>query len=363
MTSRRRTFLQIPQGTEAIYLEEAYRHRRIIARLDELFESWGYLPVHTPVFDFFDNYRALLSDSALDNVYRLIDREGDLLMLRSDITLFLAKQMGLALSKEELPVRVYYSDVILRHQDREDISRNEFFQAGVELIGKGGKESDLEVLVLLLRTLSTLGVSAVVHVGSRALFDRFFQEIDDDGRRRLAAAIAVRDAKSIAKVVERWDASLVDFAERLFGFIGDADGLDRLRAEGRKISGVPDGVIAEIKRMVELSRVLEATGEGSNHRIDTSEIGTQPYYTGIVFQAYVHGQDSAIASGGRYDRLLESFGFPAPSIGFSLLLRKVEPLMEAREEIPKAVRADGQSFLERLQAADALRRKGKIALL
>ncbi len=365
MTSKRRTFLQLPQGTEAFYLEEAFRHRRIISRLDDLFERWGYLPVHTPVFDFFDIYRGLLGDAALENVYRLIDREGDLLMLRSDITLFLARQMGLALRKEDLPVRVYYSDVILRHQNREDISKNEFFQAGVELIGRAGKDADLEVMVLLLRTLSALGLPAVMHVGSRIIFDLFFADIEEERRKRLEAAIAIRDTKEMAQLLDGWNVELIDFAVRLFGYIGDADGLNRLRTQGTKLSAVPKGVLAELKRLSELSKTLAKTTARGSHRIDISEIGTQPYYTGIVFQAYVPGQDSAVASGGRYDGLLGFFGLSAPSIGFSLLLRKVETYVDANGEdrIPQAEKATGSTFEEKLASADIIRKKGGISIL
>lgn len=365
MTSRRRTFLQIPQGTEAFYLEEAYRHRRIVSFLDSLYESWGYLPVHTPVFDFFDNYRSLLGDGALENVYRLIDREGDLLVLRSDITLFLAKQMGLALTNEDLPVRVYYSDVILRHQNREDISKNEFFQSGVELIGKAGKEADLEVMVLLLRIISELGLPAILHVGSRAVFDHLFQAVDEDERRNLARTVVDRDEAALRAALAGWESPLVDFACDLFGYIGDAEGLNGLLTRAGSLHALPGGLIEELQRLVELSRTLASVAGETSHRIDISEIGTQPYYTGVVFEAYMRGQDSAIASGGRYDRLLGFFGFPAASIGFSLLLRKVEDAvkLEERFALPETRQASGASFEERLAAADALRKKGKIALL
>lgn len=365
MTSKRRTFLQIPQGTEAIYLEEAYRHRKIVSDLDTLFASWGYFPVHTPVFDFFDNYRALIGESALENTYRLIDREGDLLMLRSDITLFLAKQMGLALSKQDLPVRVYYSDVILRHQNREDISKNEFFQAGVELIGKAGKEADLEVLVLLVRTLEALGLPAVVHFGSRVLFDELFGELDVDKRRKIASALIVRDQDSMRGMLKKWPESMVSAVGELFEFIGRANELDRLIKRNKTLGELPKPVASELRRLIQLAKTLETVAGGDACRIDLSEIGTQDYYTGIVFQAYVHGQDSAVASGGRYDKLLEFFGFPAPSIGFSLLLRKIEASVSRQERfrLPNTAKASGKSFEEKLKSADSLRKRGKIALL
>ncbi|NBC28948.1 MAG: ATP phosphoribosyltransferase regulatory subunit, partial [Spirochaetes bacterium] len=135
MTAQRKNILRLPQGTESFHLGEALRHRERLRRLEDLYGSWGYLPVETPVFDFYDVYAPLMRSKAVGDVYRLIDREGELLLLRSDATLFLAKQLGLILQDEDLPVRVYYADTILRHQDPDDISKNEFVQTGVELIG------------------------------------------------------------------------------------------------------------------------------------------------------------------------------------------------------------------------------------
>ncbi len=365
MTGKRRTLLQIPQGTEAFYLEEAYRHRRIIADLDQLYESWGYLPVYTPIFDFFDNYKPLLSENALENVYRLIDREGDLLMLRSDITLFLARQMGLALREEDLPVRVYYSDVILRHQDLEDISRNEFFQSGVELIGKKGKDADIEVLLLLARTLELLDLPAVVHLGTRALLELCTSGLPAAERSKLAGAISTRDESRMSVMFQDRDGVSASYLTRLFGFIGTRDELHELYLEGKRSSFLPEAALRELKYLNVLLDTIGKIAPEAAFRIDLSEVGGQPYYTGIVFQVYLPGQDAAIATGGRYDRLLEAFGFAAPSVGFSLLLRKIEPAVgnHERYERAKVEHVSASTFEEAFRAAERLRKNGKIAVL
>ena len=42
--------------------------------MEDLTESWGYLPVQTPVFDYYDNYRPLLDKRLEEQTYKLIDR-------------------------------------------------------------------------------------------------------------------------------------------------------------------------------------------------------------------------------------------------------------------------------------------------
>ncbi|MFW6208914.1 MAG: ATP phosphoribosyltransferase regulatory subunit, partial [Spirochaetota bacterium] len=220
MIDSRKRYLQVPQGTEGVHLEEAYRHRRINHELFQLFTQWGYLPVETPVFDFYDIYEPLLRSSTRD-VYRLIDRDGDLLMLRSDITLFLAKQMGLWLREEDLPTRVCYADTILRHQSAEDISKNEFFQTGAELIGKAGSEADLEVLLLLESIFIKLGVPASIHLGSHQFLTLALKDFDEDELKQAVKAIRNREYHRLRiMLATHCSERRAEVLKSLFAFIG-----------------------------------------------------------------------------------------------------------------------------------------------
>ncbi len=360
-------FLQLPQGTEGIHLEEALRHRRLTRKLNDLFTSWGFLPVKTPVFDFYDNYRELMKTPGEENVYRLMDREGDLLLLRSDVTLFLARQMGLYLNNEDLPVRVSYADTILRHQNREDISKNEFFQTGVELIGVEGYEGDMEILLLLDRVLTLLDVPAFVHLGSRNLFRQMVPEERETPA--LREALKSRDRREIVRELSLFCSPETArlFSQLLF-FIGSPQEF-RQRLEDADLKDYP-GLAQAGRYLLKLTDGLETLGRMREIRIDLSEIGSQPYHTGIVFQVYCEGVDAAVASGGRYDRLLENFGLSAPSVGFSLLLRKIEALLDpvekdedsltrVRDEQENKDETEEKRFALRFRRAEDLRKNGR----
>ena len=69
--SRRTTRgLQLPRGAESLHLEDAYVHHQMVRRIFSLFSSWGYLPLETPVLDFFDVYQPLMEDGADAGWYR-----------------------------------------------------------------------------------------------------------------------------------------------------------------------------------------------------------------------------------------------------------------------------------------------------
>lgn len=366
MVSDKRGYLRIPQGTEGFYLDEAYRHRMLTAEVERLFYQWGYLPAQTPVVDYYDVYAPLLSDDDTRSIYRLIDRDGDLLMLRSDVTLFLAKQMGMILRAEDLPIRVCYADTILRHQNREDISRNEFFQAGVELIGPQTIDADLEVVLLLRRTLEHIGAPGFfIHIGSRALFTAGFGQAPSSARRRLRRSIVLRDMQQFAaEAAEAGETAVrIEALQRLYSFIGPLDALEALcESLSPQLSAEESRCLQEL---TQLASILTEAEDSTPYRIDLSEIGSQPYHTGVAFRAYVDGLDASIAAGGRYDRLYGLFGFETPAVGFSLMLRKLQDDAElhARFQPPPSERAAGENFLQRLRDAEEKRRGGRSVTL
>jgi ATP phosphoribosyltransferase regulatory subunit len=364
MNPANRQRLRTPQGTESFFLEEAYRHRQLLRMIEDQFASWGYLPVLTPVFDYFDTYRPLLDRSQEERSYRFPDRDGELLMLRSDITLFLAKQMGLSLGSAPLPRRVYYADSIIRHQEEEDISSDEFFQSGAELIGMEGREADLEVLMLLHNILEAMRLPRWrMHIGSRNLMDTVLQGAVDPGT--AGDLLEVRDMERLAGLMKEGGLSHSRQRTELLMFLGTFEEFSAAGGKFLKDCGSAPEITAvgrSINLLETLASDLSATASKDNIRIDLSEHGGQPYYTGFTVRVYAEGANSAIASGGRYDNLLGAFGSPSPAAGFSLMMRKIEPISgfaaDAAGETPVTV-ARGSDFPSRYRDAAARRLAGE----
>ena len=365
--------LRLPRGTESLLLEEAARHRAVARRLEQLYDRWGYLPAQTPVVDFAELYQPLLPEETSRQAYRLIDREGELLMLRADITLFLAKQLGMRLSEQELPVRVCYADSILRYEARHDISKNEFFQSGIELIGVPGVEGDMETLLILEESLAAAGAPAyALHVGSNALLRATVESFAEPESGRLEVLrdmILGRRFDNLAQELSeslpgRGDADRREALLELYRLIGTHDEVKRATETLRP--NLTSGEIDALDYLLSLIHSLEELRPSEQDRmlrVDLSEVGSRSYYTGVAFQTYVDRLDSAVAGGGRYDSLLASFGFPAPSVGFSLLPRKIASLGKEEGETGSVERAQGASFQERYRAARRAHSEGRRARL
>jgi ATP phosphoribosyltransferase regulatory subunit len=353
------SLLQLPSGSATLFLQEARNHQLLVQELNALYDSWAYLPVHTPLVDYSKAYEGLASDKDLKRVYHLVDRDGEILMLRWDITLFLVKQVRGLLAESQGPLRLCYADSILRHQEAEDISKNEFFQTGVELIGRAGPDGDLEVLLLLHNALGALGLPASVHVGSRAVFQAAFGQLPADVQAGLGRAIQFRDRPTLrALLAASFAAPRAAALESLFCLIGEPAEA-RARVEALK-PGLDPELFRQAAALCDFTADAKALEAGLQVHVDFSEFGSMGYQTGVVFQAYLASLDTPVASGGRYDGLLERLGCPAPAVGFSIMLSKVA----SRARLPGAAPAEPVSpaateFAGRYREAARLRAAGK----
>ncbi len=357
--------LKTPQGAESIFLDEAYKHEKINEVINSIYTQWGYLPIKTPVFDYYETYEKLLSTESKKNCFRLMDRDGELLLLRNDITLFLARQLGRVAKKGDV-LRVHYADTILRHQSEIDISSNEFFQTGAELVGAHGLSGDLEAVTLLHKIIDELELPHTrIHIGSRSIFDGVVKNYNTIINSDLITLINLRDTDALLKYLKSFMETETAIAiSNLFLFIGTYEEFVKYITDNIEIIqklNIEDCFLY----LKEIGKNLNDLDIINDFRFDLSEVANRDYYTGIVFKAYTKDIDSAIASGGRYDELISSFGEVLPSVGFSILLRKIEKKIEAERFNPPKMKTitNTKSFVEAYKEAEQLRNSGQCAII
>lgn len=304
------------------YFENIGLYLSQLQRLTQEFGSWGYSPTIIPMLDEYESYESVESALSKDS-FRILNSEGNLMLLRSDTTLFLARAIGTHLAEKQLPLRVYYSNsVIGAGAAREETER---LQIGIELIGTDSRAEnsaeDFEVICVLASSLKHLNVPNFrVHVGSRRIVDALIAS--RGGEKKSAAKTAKSSSNNAPKsapagassaayraLFERDEASLA----RIFG-AADAAALLSMspagacRAQLEKLaSRLPAARKAEVREFHALLEGLEKTLGKDTVVCDLSETGTHDYYNGVVFSFYMEKRAAAIAQGGRYDALLQKF--------------------------------------------------------
>src|SRR5882757_153963 len=137
----------IPPGSRDVLPEEMRELRRLNRALIEVFEGRGYGEVATPTIEY-DEVMAR-GDGRAAGAYRFFDESGELLALRSDMTVPIARLVASRFAGAEPPLRLCYLASAYRAVRPQRGQMREFVQAGVELIGAPAPAGTVEVIEVL----------------------------------------------------------------------------------------------------------------------------------------------------------------------------------------------------------------------
>jgi ATP phosphoribosyltransferase regulatory subunit len=311
----------IPPGTRDVLPEEMRELRAIGDRMRETFEGAGYGEIHTPALEYEEVLR-LGDASAAGARYRTFDEQGDVLALRSDMTIPIARVVATRLTEAETPLRLCYFGHAYRAAERRTAELREFLQGGIELIGVPGAEGEAEVIALIEDSLDRAGLRRHrVGVGDGTLFARLLDdaEVPEDARADLIALLSARDFVGLERRLEALGLSSAA-CERLVQIPSMRGGPEVLEAGG--------DATADLR---ELHELLAERGVEDRIIFDLGLVRALSYYTGPVFEVYDPAVGFALGGGGRYDDLIGRFGQPQPACGIALDVGRVH-LAQAAEE-------------------------------
>src|SRR5919204_4089329 len=192
-----------PPGTRDILPEEMRELRALEDALRGAFDAHGYGEVATPTIEYADVLRR--GDERYANAaYRFFDERGDLLAMRSDMTIPIARLVATRLQDSEPPFRLSYIARAYRAVNPQRGQMREFTQAGVELIGAPAPDGTAEVVAVLSAALDAAGLNrAVVGLGDADLYRQLLVElgIEGDARDRILDRLATHDLVGLEMAV------------------------------------------------------------------------------------------------------------------------------------------------------------------
>jgi ATP phosphoribosyltransferase regulatory subunit len=320
----------LPDGIEETLPEEANHLEHLRAQLLELFACWGYELVIPPFIDFLDS---LLTGSGHDldlQTFKFPDQlSGEMLGIRADMTPQVARIDAHNL-KRETPTRLCYVGTILHTRGDPLEKTRSPMQIGAELYGHAGKDSDIEVIRLMLEMLATTGLLNVHldlgHVGIyRALVKQ--AELSDEQESELFEILQRKARPELAELMTAYPLS--DQLKTLFLKLPELNGDRTILDKARDIFAHAN---AEVQRaLADLTVIADDLALRFPHlaiSFDLAELRGYHYHTGMVFAAFVPNVGREIARGGRYDNIGAVFGRARPATGFSADLKLLASLVK-----------------------------------
>ncbi|MEH1976891.1 MAG: ATP phosphoribosyltransferase regulatory subunit [Nostoc sp.] len=315
------------------------KKRWIEDRLQQVFHRWGYHRIITSTLERMDT---LMAGEAIQRqmVIQLQQNgEDEELGLRPELTASIARTVVTRMAGLRYPQRLYYNaNVFRRTWESRHNRQQEFYQAGVELLGAGGLLANAEVLLLVADCLAALGLQGwhliLGEAGiTRSLLNAFPANLQDQVR----SAIAHLDRITIDNLP--LSDKLRDRARIIMDLRGpSADVLQKVSSldldeEQRE----PVNNLKSLVELLESEKKLPLI-------LDLSLIQTIDYYTGIVFEVVnvTESQARVLGRGGRYDQLLGLYhpqGENIPGIGFGLSIEDLYQVLLSTQQLPQVTPA------------------------
>ena len=324
------TIHPIPPGTRDILPDEMRELRALQGTLSEVFENHGYGQVATPTLEY-DEVLKQGDDRGAVGAYRFFDERGELLALRSDMTIPIARLAASRFADAELPLRFSYIGNAYRAVTPQRAQMRQFMHGGIELLGAEAPDGTAEVIEVLSNALDAVGLErAIVGLGDADLYRQLLTELGVEGepRERILDKLAAHDLVGLEGEVDEVDGLPPEGREtllRLPGLRGDAGILDRARELGG------EAVERATQRLQATHEALEKRGVANRVQLDLGLLRDLGYYTGAILEIYDPALGHILGGGGRYDDLSARFGRDLPAAGFSLYLERVH-LAQAEEE-------------------------------
>jgi ATP phosphoribosyltransferase regulatory subunit HisZ len=179
-----------------LLVEETARRRRTESRFVDLLEGAGFDEVLLPIIDYAEPYASIASPDAKRQSYRFVDRDGELVAIRSDFTPMVARALAPAIDTANLPLRVFYRGDVIRCEASRLGTNREMFQIGAEIIGDDSIDADVEVMELAASIVRAFDLQPrIVYSGAPApspALDAIATRFDEDEDPRYYTGIRFR---------------------------------------------------------------------------------------------------------------------------------------------------------------------------
>ena len=318
----------IPSGTRDVLPDEMRELRDITEAIRGIFEHDGYGEVWTPALEY---ENVLARGGGEPPAYRVFDDHGEVLALRTDMTVPIARLVSSRYRTAEPPLRLCYFAHAYRGVRPHRGQMREFLQAGIELVGAAGPQGTAEALTVLYHALDAVGLRDFkIGLGDASLYPMLLRshDVPQDAVELLMDTLIRRDFVALEAELGRLGLDDAD-AELLLRMPQIRGGSEVLDADaGAPVADAVAGLAGVYELL--LPEVAERV------IFDLGLVRRMGYYTGAVFDVYDPALGAPLGGGGRYDDLLGRFGRPLPAVGFALTIDRLHIALTGEESSAEA---------------------------
>ncbi|NPA12209.1 MAG: histidine--tRNA ligase [Epsilonproteobacteria bacterium] len=290
----------------------------------ECAKNYGYGYIETPILEesaLFKRSVGESSDIVNKEMYEFIDKGGNEVCLRPEGTAGVVRSfIENKFDKQQTPKRFWYFGPMFRYERPQKGRLREFHQFGVESFGEGSVYEDINVIALCADIFDALGINYTLKINSLGCDE-----------------CMPKYKQTLTRFLQQNKSSLCEDCQRRI----DQNPIRTLDCKNQNCQAIlKDAPKITDNLCSECQKDFEILKDGLNNlnipfEVDKHLVRGLDYYTKTTFEFISNeiGAQSAIAGGGRYDRLVEYLGGkPTPAVGFAIGIERIMDLVKDEEK-------------------------------
>ena len=258
------------------------------------------------------------------------------MVLRPDITTPIARIAATKMPESAFPAKLFYTQKSYRAGMPGSGHSTEVMQGGIELLGCGGLNSDIELVVMAVDALRECTDKKIhIEIGNAGFFKHLASELGIEGSEfeQMRSMVENKNFAGLNDMLDAYEDTHAKLAlcklSRLFGGVEVLDIAQEYASDSKAKE--------DIEYLRSLYTALCQAGVGDCVSIDLGLVHQIDYYTGVIIRGYVDGVGRPVLSGGRYDKLTGMFGRDMPAVGFAIDIDAVASLVNEKSDDAKTV--------------------------
>ena len=316
--------------------------KNIERKLESVFESFGFVPIDTPVLEYESVLLGKGGGETDKQIFHFEDNGGRKVAMRFDLTVPFARFLALHHAALPLPFKRYHIAKAWRGENPQKGRYREFIQCDFDIVGVDNAESDFEILSLMYASFNALGIHNIsFHVANRALFNEFLETIEISEK----SIEILRTVDKLRKIGEDEVKRLLveitadeEKSAKIISYITSGEGKDFIATLDAIVSLIGKETESS-ERMRRIYSYLKENGIEKYYVYDPSITRGLDYYTGIVYETFLTDYEAigSVCSGGRYNNLASLYTKEVlPGVGASIGLdRLLAALTELKSPLAK----------------------------
>lgn len=350
-------------GVNDLHFQELLGYERINDAIEQVMRGYGYKPILTPNFEYYDMY---FMDTSLsrDKMFKLVDKTGKVMVLRPDATIPICRMAANTFKDPQDVLKFSYITTIFREDNSKTNYRKDFIQGGVEYFGNKGPDCDAEVIAVAITMLKDLGLSNIhIDMGQGAFLEGLISGLD----------LSIQDKRKINQLIENKNLgdlkiflSQLSIEEPVYQVLLEIPMLfgayDQVMPKARSLC-INEDMTSALKNLEDVYQILQAYGMESYIYLDFGFTNQLNYYSGLIFKGYAQDWGDSLLAGGRYDQLSSTFGVDRPACGFGINISLLTEILGQKEDhldyFDFLINAEDRALNQAISVATLLRQMGR----